>query len=777
MHRFTSLLVISILVLLAVGLMSSPPKDIEIAPAPAPDPPSTQRAQIDSSVTYESSAKNILDKRCVVCHGCYDAPCQLKLGSVEGVLRGAHSDPVYNGERLTAATPTRLFEDASSVAEWRELDFFSVTHPDANLIVALLEQKRQFPLPDTEKLPTTIPLDINRTLRCPTGQTYEEYLTDNPLWGMPYGLPAISDAEHQTITTWLSQGEQSPQILNLTASEEQKIKIWETFFNKDSLKGRLVARYLYEHLFLAHLYFEELGSGRPNRFFKLIRSKSPPGEAPEIIVTRRPFDEPSVDRVFYRLVPLRETVVDKLHMPFALSEQRKTKWTDWFYSGEYEVTSLPSYNPSQASNPFITFAQLPSKARYKFMLDESQYSIMQFIKGAVCRGQIALNVINDHFWVVFADPDLELPEYDEAFMEKARSTIVLPAEAQSNASPTNWLKYAKRERNYLKLKSEYIKNHVESKLPITTDLLWDGGQENDNVALTIFRHFDAASVVKGLVGDQPQTAWIITYPLFERIHYLLVAGYDVYGNMGHQLNSRMYMDFLRMEGEYNFLALLPNEDRKSVREKWYRGSVSPVEEYVYSGNQYQPESDITYLTSDPLTELYAKLKNHVKGAESQRHLMNDSSNRLIANSIAALHSLQGKPAELMPQASIMLLTDENGDNEVYTLLSHNAYSNISHMFGEMERRLPQEDTMTFAPGVMTSHPNALFSVNISELEEFTTDISTLNNEQDYAALMTRWGVRRTHPAFWQFSDLLHDTYRQDFPIEFGYFDYNRLENR
>ena len=54
---------------------------------------------------------------------------------------------------------------------------------------------------------------------------------------------------------------------------------------------------------------------------------------------------------------------------------------------------------------------------------------------------------------------------------------------------------------------------------------------------TIFRHFDSASVVKGLVGEPPKTAWVIGYPLLERIYYLLVAGYDVWGNTPHQLQT------------------------------------------------------------------------------------------------------------------------------------------------------------------------------------------------------------------------------------------------
>ncbi|VAW98726.1 Fatty acid cis/trans isomerase, partial [hydrothermal vent metagenome] len=30
-------------------------------------------------VTWENQVKPVLERRCVVCHGCYDAPCQLKL--------------------------------------------------------------------------------------------------------------------------------------------------------------------------------------------------------------------------------------------------------------------------------------------------------------------------------------------------------------------------------------------------------------------------------------------------------------------------------------------------------------------------------------------------------------------------------------------------------------------------------------------------------------------------------------------------------------------------
>src|SRR5437870_8227975 len=99
-------------------------------------------------------------------------------------------------------------------------------------------------------------------------------------------------------------------------------------------------------------------------------------------------------------------------------------------------------------------------------------------------------------------------------------------------------------------------------------------------ALTVFRHFDSASVEQGLIGDNPQTAWIIGYPLLERLHYVLVAGYDVYGNIGHQLRSRLYMDFLRIEGEQAFLSLLPDDSHAAIEHKWYRDAPRWTLDYV-----------------------------------------------------------------------------------------------------------------------------------------------------------------------------------------------------
>ena len=87
---------------------------------------------------FATEVKPILDGRCVVCHGCYDAPCQLNLGSFEGIARGASREVVY-ASRLKPAEPTRLFHDAlrnSGADGWRAKGFAPVLNERAPTVEA-----------------------------------------------------------------------------------------------------------------------------------------------------------------------------------------------------------------------------------------------------------------------------------------------------------------------------------------------------------------------------------------------------------------------------------------------------------------------------------------------------------------------------------------------------------------------------------------------------------------------------------------------------------------
>lgn len=149
---------------------------------------------------------------------------------------------------------------------------------------------------------------------------------------MPYALPGIPENEQQTLKKWIDQG--AVHTVRKPISEDLKSKVdeWEKFLNGDSFKSKLSSRYIYEHLYLAHIYFDEVST---DTFFKLVRSKTPPGEAIDLIATRRPYDNPGVERVYYRLTPELETIIKKTHLPHVFNEERKQLWNTLFIDAEY----------------------------------------------------------------------------------------------------------------------------------------------------------------------------------------------------------------------------------------------------------------------------------------------------------------------------------------------------------------------------------------------------------------------------------------------------------
>lgn len=737
-------------------------------------------------VDYWRDVKPVLESRCVVCHGCYDAPCQLKLTAFEGIDRGASKSLVYNGARLLSADPTRLFEDARSVQEWRQKGFHPVLNerdqtPDANrnagVMARVLTLKRNHPLPGTKTLPESFDLSLNRDQQCPSIEAFDAFEQNYPLWGMPYALPAISDDDDRVLMRWLEKGAPYYAPPPLGHEYEKRISHWETFLNGRSNKQQLMSRYIYEHLFLGHIYFDDI---EERKYFRLVRSRAAPGVPIDQIATRRPYDDPRVERVYYRLQPVRTTIIAKTHMPYAFSEARMARYEALFLSPDYDVAELPGYEPKVAANPFIAFSSIPPSSRYQFMLDEAEFTIMGFIKGPVCRGQIALDVIEDHFWVVFTDPGNAVLNEGAHFLNRESDNLRLPSsEGSETTALITWLRYSELEDRYLAAKGAFMKKAFRDPSDITLDLVWDGDRENTNAALTVFRHFDSASVVKGFVGDTPKTAWLIEYPLLERIHYLLVAGYDVYGNVGHQLNSRLYMDFLRMEGEFNFLTLLPRDVRVPERDYWYRGASQRVKDYVYGARiSFDVDSGIAFESDDPKAELFDLLRRHLGPALDASHDIDLGEDAYVTEQLGRLAAVQGESLNWLPESGFLTITGMPGGSDArFSLLRNTGHSNISHLFSEAQEILPQEDTLTVALGFVGAYPNAFYRVDRTQLSHLVTAISTLEDEADYAAFLDRFGVRRSDPAFWEYSDDLFAAYQRLSPVEAGRFDYNRLENR
>ncbi|HQU78657.1 MAG TPA: fatty acid cis/trans isomerase [Azonexus sp.] len=741
-------------------------------------------AAVSGAPDYWREVRPLLDQRCVSCHACYDAPCQLNLTSYAGLTRGANPKTVYSSVRLIADEPTRLGFDALTNADWRQKGFFPVLNermqsPEANrdggVMYRMLALKQMHPGPDSGAI-TNADLDfsLDRTDTCTRAETFDDYASKHSERGMPFGMPPLAKAEHQTLARWLEAGAPYTPAEPLPASALAQVADWERFLNGDSLREQLVARYIYEHWYIGHLHFAEA----PGRYFQLVRSRTPPGQPIDVVATRRPYDDPGVPRVYYRLRYSEATQVAKTFMPLQLDAARMERIRQWFFTPTYAVDALPGYEIEKASNPFATFRALPVNSRYRFMLDDAQFIMMGFMKGPVCRGQVALNVINDLFWVAFVAPSDNEARMTTTLLDTDIINLQLPAEHESTAGLLAWRDYAKLEKRFLKEKSTLLAAESKKNLPNVTHL-WDGDGKNPNAALTVFRHFDSASVSRGFAGERPQTMLVIGYPLFERMHYLLLAGYDVYGNIGHQLATRLYMDFLRMEGELNFLSFLPLKDRQPVLDFWYRGRKDQTDRYFTDAADYFPrESGMQYRTKDHLGELYQAVAQRMAPVRNPAlDWKNTGLTPAEVNQMRRLSQIRGIPASVMPEQSLLLLKRPDGHPQIVSLVRNSAHSNVAEMFDEAERRRPKEDTLLALDGVIGAYPNAFFAVDPEKLPDFVDAIGRLSDEAGLVRLTERFGVRRTDPRFWPTSDALHAEWRRTAPREAAVLDYSRFENR
>lgn len=746
----------------------------------------------EHKVSFYKEVKPILDSRCVSCHGCYDSPCQLKLGSIEGLDRGASKQTVYDSLRLKAADPTRLFIDATDTEGWRKKDFYpvlneridtNVANLDNSILAKLIDLKRLYPQPLSGRLGKDYDLKFGRKLQCTTIEEFPKYQHKHPLWGMPYAMPGLSLKEENTLRQWMKEGSKVEPLPPLPDNTVKAVAQWESYFNGSSLKQKLAFRYIYEHLFIGHIHFK----GHPDtEFFQLVRSRTAPGQAVEELKTALPYDDPD-GSFYYRLRQITETIVDKTHFVYELSDQRMQRYDELFFKLDYQVTSLPSYQPEVAANPFKTFVELPMVSRYKFLLDDAEYFVSGFIKGPVCRGQIALNSIRDRFWVVFLQPGKFYPKQTTEFLVKQAQNLALPGQQGNQIGLFAFDKYNDLGKQYLKEKNAYIDQVLPKNKGFGLDNIWDGEGINQNAALTVFRHSDSATVSKGFIGDTPLTGWVVDYPIFEQLHYLLVAGFNVYGSAGLQIASRTYMDLLRQDAEDNFIRFMPAMQRETIFNSWYPGfdSLRMAPPLL----SIDHPSEVNYQTTDYKNEFFDQLRKKMGKAAGDVDTLNQCrqaqcirdnttpAQQQTDNELRKLAKLKGNEFPALPDD--ILLRVKTGDSLgdlVYTLVIDKAYSNISTMLGQNFRREPQNDRITVYPGFIGSYPNFYFSVDKEQLGEFVDMIRNARTEINTEHLYSKFGIRRTNPEIWQNSDWFNEQHHKYRGLNAGLLDLSRYDN-
>ncbi|MFW2366071.1 MAG: fatty acid cis/trans isomerase [Desulforhopalus sp.] len=750
-------------------------------------------------IDYVYEVRPVLVKRCVVCHSCYNSPCQLKLSSFEGLDRGATKKAIYNAGRLSTMEPTRLFIDADTTKEWRAKDFHSVTESSAgdglnnSIMMQFLDHKKKEKLAVSESYyPEASDLTCAKN-----DEELGAYLSKHPNRGMPFGFPPLTEKEFNTVAGWLAQGAKGPSesqqanLETITAADQQEIDRWEAFLNNRDPKYLVTARYLYEHLFLAHIRF----GTQENDFFELVRSRTGPGEPIDIIATDRPYDDPGGDPFYYRFRKIHSTLVHKTHMVFDLSEDTFSRINELFIVPDWlQPPHAISYESKLSANPFRAFEQIPPLSRYQFLLDNIHYIIMTFIRGPVCKGQVALNVVRDHFWLFFLDPDYDLSVQNPGFLQTYGKLLEMPLVEKNDRKILRSIfsnKYRQKASQYVKERRNYYSSHYRYREP-GAEAIWRGEKSSDNPALTVFRHFDSASVHRGILGSLPLTMWVLDYPLIERIYYSLVAGFNVYGTAMHQLATRVYMDELRQEGETYFLDFMPEQKRVEMMKEWYGGMDVEGSRISYAPSDLA--AGYSFKTSDPKREFAEYLVDHhllseVGFAFDKNYLRASEDYPPLPDKYEKLEDyIQGFKAVSRPGVSfftnvadhnanvayVRIMVNEKESDDIYlSVVINRWHDDVTTLFGEGQRLRPEKDNAVFIEGFVGSYPNYFLEVPYYDLPDLLEVLRDYDGSPAFEARLNRYGVNRAQSNFWEVYDRFQQRFNETDPVQAGLFDLNR----
>lgn len=725
---------------------------------------------------YTAQVQPIFNNRCVACHSCLESPCQLNLQSYEGVKRGGIKNYLpYGGLRMKEGMLTRLHEDAQSTEQWHELGFHDIVGtPDKSILLQSL--KMAF---DNRPHPKD---EVSQNQFCAKKMSDFDNEDSEIKMAMPYGLPAIKPGELDIIKKWVTEGAKGPSdIKPVFPADVLAVKnAWESFLNGSDMKTKHVARYIYEHLFLANLHT----NSNSRYFLKLIRS-SAACDQPQIIPTRRPNDSPGFDKWYYCLIKTPGVIVDKTHIPYNISLE-KLEWVKKnFLGNDWIPEPTLNYSIEVSSNPFVAFKSIPEKARYKFLLEDAHYHISTFIKGPVCNGTAAVNSIQEQFYTFFIDPDSELMALDPEYSKMVAKQLAMPGQWGSSVKP---LKTPNEYNELVKIRNRYRQMHAQQLKKVRPEGLrlediWDGNGVNPNAALTIIRHDDSARVVKGAYGDLSKTLFVLDYSLFERLVYNLVVNFDVYGNMPHKFLTRVYMDLIRMEAENNFLDFLPEDQRLPLKKTWYEGLGVDHKLKAFEEKQFSPVGTAVkfkgignYKLEMVRKILFERMNETVRGPVDKinwktLYTANEKSDE--EEQLSRITSITGAFTSRFPEVSMLVVTENDIPKRTYTIVQNRQLLNVSWIMLEGTRVDPKQHTLMIFPGYHTSYPNQFFKVEKNDLGKMANAVLAIQDQADYGQFLQKYGIDRMDYRIWELYDFMSADFMKVDPLNAGYLDLSR----
>lgn len=778
-HQYIKAKIVAFILFISFCLLATEPPPV-IEPS---------RSEID---LYSTQIQPILNNRCVACHSCLESPCQLNLQSYEGLLRGLTKERVYNPSRLSSIKPTRLHIDALTSEEWASKGFLPVL-PDSSKSFAYsaLGQALQSSFSFHRVFS---PLPVQQSLSCVSTSEYLE--NKKTPFSMPYNLASISINDYSKIANWVNQGQKPPKKSSrrdFFKDDIGAIVRFEEMLNYDEPKNRLVARYLYEHLFLADIFFSSKDSIQPN-FYKLIRSSEPCSEY-KIIATSVPNEDPKVAFPYYCILKNVNSVAAKNHLPYKINNLKLDWFNEIFINSKWDQKIVvPNYDNQYRANPFLTFQSIPIESRYRFLLEDSWYHIMTFIKGPVCNGNSALDSIQNQFYVFFTDPKMDLAVINPQFRSLLNQVDNLPGELGSDVS-TSLLSTYLNMHTKRKANRDYKNTLAEITFPNGRGLesVWDGNGTNPNAVVTVLRHNDYSSVLQGAVGTVSKTIFLLDYSTFERLVYNLVVNFDVFGNFGHQILTRMYMDIIRMDSENNFLELMPKKLRKEIKASWYRSNLGITDIKMRAINEYKfsdTESTIKVISKKDLVSeiLYKRFNDVVRGKIDPLYFNkftddigpvskteNETTSDIILSELTNNKVGENTFARYFPEVAYLVVTKNGKPISNYNIIANKEFRNISWIFFEQQRRLKEQDSLIISHNFLAAGPNIIFTIEASDIREFVDRALKIDSESAMYQFKLKYQINRLNPSFWDVYDYLNNAFLAEDPVRAGFIDLTRYE--
>jgi hypothetical protein len=402
---------------------------------------------------------------------------------------------------------------------------------------------------------------------------------------------------------------------------------------------------------------------------------------------------------------------------------------------------------------------------------------------------VALNEIHDQFWIMFLDPDYDLSVKYPGFLRLHAENLKMPAESKSDFKLLSALgnNYYKRAAEYRKDRRDfYAANYYNG---LDHKAIWTGNRPTDFPIMTVFRHFDSASVHRGVLGALPRTLWVIDYPLLERIYYSLVAGFDVYGTAGHQLGTRLYMDAIRVEGESNFLDFMPIDTREETMKSWNIGAnlkrIAYVKPIMKTAVHYQTEDPKREFAEKLITEHFPKEMgitfdsvNYLEAGEDYPEL--PSEYKTIDDVLRAFHA-SSKPgvsfftnvASHKVNVAYVRIRNSYGEDTALSVVINRWHDNVTFIFREKKSLDATKDNADFIEGFVGSYPNYFLDVHVDDLPEFFETMQNFDNSPEYIAKLDKFGINRSNKRFWEMYDWFQEKFNQEDPVQAGLFDLNR----